>query len=72
MDFPVSSWYNKTGKSWEENTIVTVKSQTLEVPNGFDFLILAVEFAFETAGNTAVLSLVPPQAYTEQPIVEPW
>jgi prophage tail gpP-like protein len=72
MDFPVSSWYNKTGNLWQENTIVTVKSQTLEVPNGFDFLIRAVEFAFETTGTTAVLSLVPPQAYTEQPIVEPW
>ena len=72
MIFPVSSWYGPDGKLWRENTIVTVKSPTMFVPNGFDFLIRSVEYEFTTEGATAKLGLVPPQVFTGDPIDEPW
>jgi len=72
MDFPVSSWYGPDGKLWKENTIVTVKSKTMYIPDGFDFLIKSVEYVFETGGTTATLGLIPPQVYTGEPLDEPW
>lgn len=72
IPYPVSSWYNPNGDLWRENTIVTVVSPTIFVPNGFEFLIRQVEFLSTATGSTAVLSLIPPQVYTGDPLVEPW
>jgi len=72
VNFPVSSWYDPNGKLWRENTIVTVKSPTLFIPDGFDFLIRTVEYEFKDTGTTATLGLVPPQVFTGEPIDEPW
>ena len=72
IPIPVSSWYGPDGKLWKPNTIVTVVSKTLFVPNGFDFLIRQVEYNFDDNGTDAILSLVPPQAYTNEKIVDPW
>ena len=72
IPFPVSSWYDPTGNLWRENTLVVVRSDSLQVPFGFTFLIRSVEYIYEPGGTTAVLSLVPPQVYTGLPIVEPW
>lgn len=73
ISFPVDTWYSpKENKLWEENTIVTVVSKSMYVENGFDFLIRAIEFSYDSDGTTAILSLVPPQAYTGDEIVEPW
>lgn len=72
IPFPVSSWYDPNGNLWRENTIVTVVSPTIFVPNGFEFLIRQVEFTSTGDGSTAVLSLIPPQVYTGDPLVEPW
>jgi prophage tail gpP-like protein len=69
---PVSSWYAPDGELWTKNTIVTVVSETLFVPNGFDFLIKAVEYSTDDRGNTCALHLVPPQVYTKEKIIEPW
>lgn len=69
---PVTSWYGPDGNLWTENTIVTVKSKALYVPDGFDFLIRAVDFVFDSDGRTAELSLVPPQVYTGEVVDEPW
>jgi prophage tail gpP-like protein/LysM repeat protein len=68
----VSSWYGPDGELWKENTIVTVKSPTIYVPDGFDFLIRRVEYVFNEKGTTAVLSLIPPQVYTGEALDEPW
>lgn len=68
---PVDSWYAPNGKLWEPNTLVTVVSQTLGVPQGFNFLIRQVEFILEDK-RYAVLSLVPPQAYTGKDIGDIW
>jgi prophage tail gpP-like protein len=72
IPFPVNSWYAPDGSLWRENTMVTVKSKTIFVPDGFDFLIKSVEYIYESAGTTAVLNLVPPQVYTGEPLEEPW
>lgn len=72
IPLPVNSWYAPDGTIWLKNTIVTVISKTLFVPNGFDFLIRGVEYSTSADGNTAVLSIVPPQVYTLEKIVEPW
>lgn len=68
----VSSWYSSDGELWKENTLVTVKSKTIYVPDGFDFLIRSVEYEFTEKGTPAVLNLVPPQAFTGELIDEPW
>ena len=73
ISFPVSSWYDPGGLDlWRENTLITVISPTIYVPDGFDFLIRSVEYIFEEKGTTAILNLVPPQVYTGKPLVEPW
>jgi prophage tail gpP-like protein len=72
INFPVNSWYSQEGDLWSPNTIVTVVSPTLFVPNGFDFMIRSVEFIFQPTGTTAVLGLVPPSVYTGEDLVEPW
>jgi prophage tail gpP-like protein len=68
----VIGWYAPNDKLWRENTLVTVKSKTLFVPDGYDFLIRAVEYHFDEKGTKATLELVPPQVYTGEPIDEPW
>jgi prophage tail gpP-like protein len=72
IPYPVSGWYDSKGNLWKENTIVTVKSNVLHVPDGYNFLIRQVEYLFKANGTSAILGLVPPQAYTGKPIVEPW
>jgi len=72
IPFPVDKWYAPNGDLWAENTIVTVKAPSLHIPDGFDFLIKQVEFVFETGGTRATLQLIPPQAFTGEPIQEPW
>jgi prophage tail gpP-like protein len=67
IPFPVNSWYSDDllqMNLWESNSLVTVVSPTLFIPNGFDFLIRAVEYRFDDDGARATLDLVPPQAYT--------
>jgi prophage tail gpP-like protein len=72
VSFPVSSWYAPNGALWKENTLVTVISKTMYVPDGFDFLIRSVEYDYDEKGTTAVLGLCPPQVFTGEPIDEPW
>jgi len=72
IPFPVSSWYDPSGNLWMENTLVTVKSETIFAPDGFTFLIRQVEYIFEGGGIRAILSLVPPQVYTGEELEVPW
>jgi prophage tail gpP-like protein len=72
LTLPVSNWYGPNGNLWTENTIVTLKSSALYTPDGFNFIIRAVEFNFNSDGRTAQLSLVPPQVYTGEIVDEPW
>lgn len=80
IQFPVSSFYSSiegpansrdihTGaKIWKENTVVTITSPTIFVPDGFDYLIRSVEYISNENGETVVLSLVDPRFFTKQDI----
>lgn len=72
IPFPVSDWYDPAGALWEPNTIITVISRTLDVPNGFNFLIRAVEFNYNPSGRSTILSLIPPQVYSGDEIIASW
>ncbi len=68
IPFTATGFYAPNGTQWEENTVVTVKSPVISIPNGFNFLIRRVMFKKENSGNTTELSLVPPQVYSGEPI----
>jgi prophage tail gpP-like protein len=72
MQLPVTGWFTSSGKLWRENTIVTVKSEVMHIPDGFDFLIRAVEYIETDNSQSAILSIIPPQAYSDGAIKEPW
>lgn len=72
IPFPVSGWYAPDGTLWKENTLVTIVSPEIFVPNGFTFLIRSVEYVLENSGRTATLQIVPPNVYTGERIVLPW
>ena len=73
MRLPVDGWQIPgTNDLWRENTIVTLQSPSLFVPDGFDFLIRSVEYSFGDSGAVASLELVPPQVFTGEDIEEPW
>lgn len=73
IPIPVAGLLNPcTGMPWEVNTKVTVVSQTLRVPNGFDFLIRSIELDTRNNEKSAILNIVPPQVYTKEEIEEPW
>ncbi|NIA28342.1 MAG: hypothetical protein GWP06_00340 [Actinobacteria bacterium] len=73
MPFEANGWESPNGELWKENTLVDVESNSLFVPNGFTFLIRAVEYREDSSkGETTVLSLVPPSLYTGEAIDEPW
>ncbi len=69
---PVPTWYAPDGSLWAPNTIVTVKSPTLYLEDGYNFLIREVQYDYKDSGTTATLHLVPPETYTGEPIAEPW
>jgi len=65
---PVEGWRGPDGKIWEENKRLTVKSLTLDEPDGFVYLIPKVEFTYDENGKNSTLSLIPPIFYTKQPL----
>lgn len=72
-ELPVEGWLTPDGDLWRENTLVTVVAPSLFLSDGFTFLLRGVEFDLSpTKGKTTILSLVPPQAYTGEPIPEVW
>jgi prophage tail gpP-like protein len=64
FSLPISGWYTPKGALWQPNKLVTVVSETLEIPKGFTFLIRSVDFDYTKAGCTAILHLIPPDAYS--------
>lgn len=69
---PVNTWFAPNGTIWKENTILTVISKTFSIPDGFNFLIRSVKNDFEKDGKTALLTIVPPQVYTGEKLIDPW
>jgi len=74
ISIPTPTWYSDESKRilWEVNTIVTVKSKTLSIPDGFDFLIRQIDYEFVNHGMMSTLHLIPPQAYSNKPMILPW
>jgi prophage tail gpP-like protein len=72
IQIPVAGWLDLRGNLWDPNTLVTIISPTLGVPDGFTFLIRAVELEERENEKSGVLSIVPPQVYTKGDIIEPW
>ena len=72
MSIPVSSWYAPNGKLWAPGMMVTIKSATMEIPDGFTFLIRETEHVMDSGGYKCTIKVVPPQTYTTISLVEPW
>ena len=62
-DIHLAGWYNGDNL-WEYNKIVTVKSPTMFIPDGFNYLINGVEFMQNSEGKKTTLRLVDPKTYT--------
>jgi len=60
VGFPVSDWFDGSGKLWRPNTIVTAKSPVLDIPDEKNYVIKNVEFAWTAGERSAQLTLVPP------------
>jgi prophage tail gpP-like protein len=60
VNFPVSDWFDASGKLWKPNTIVTCHSPVLDIPEPKPFVICQVELVWTASERTALLNLVPP------------
>jgi prophage tail gpP-like protein len=60
VSFPVTDWFDGNSKLWRPNTIVTVKSPVLDIPDERNYVIKNVEFAWTANERSALLTLVPP------------
>ena len=72
QEIPVIGWYAPNGELWNPDTLLTLVSETLWVPNGFTYFIRAVKFILDGTTKTAILSLIPKEIYTNEPVKEPW
>ena len=72
LEIPVVGWHAPSGDLWRVNTTVTFVSETCFIPDGFDLYIRGVRYIYGSGGMTAVLSVVPPNVYTERPVILPW
>lgn len=72
IPLPVYSWYDPNGILWEPNTIVTVKSPSMGISDGFNFLIRSVEYIFSSDGTPAIINVVPPTVFTGGDLIDPW
>jgi prophage tail gpP-like protein len=68
LPFDAEGFYAPNGERFAPNTIITVKSDVISLPEGADLLITKVEFSKTNNGNRTMLSLVAPQVYTGEPI----
>lgn len=72
QEIPVIGWRAPNGTTWSPDTLLTLVSETLWVPDGFEYFIRAVRFIQPDNEKTAMLSLIPKEIYTGQPVKEPW
>ena len=72
QELPVVGWEAPDGSMFEPGTLITLKSETLFVPDGFTYFIRAVKYISKKNEKTAILSLIPKEVYTGDAIVEPW
>jgi prophage tail gpP-like protein len=74
IDLPIEGLYAPNGDLWQFNTLVSVTSPTLFIPDGFTFLIRSVEFEIAGRSKITIISLVPPGVYAKRGVrtVDPW
>lgn len=74
LSLPITadSFVTREGKVWQKNKYVTLKSETLFLPDGYDLLIRRIKFVFKPDARTAVLDLVPREVFTEEAIPDIW
>jgi len=64
IPLPLSSWKTPSGVVWRPGMMVTVVSDTLELGNGFTFMVRETEHTFDSQGQRCTIKVVPYQAYT--------
>jgi prophage tail gpP-like protein len=73
QEIEVLGWRPAPNKPlWRHNTLVTIKSKTMSIPDGFTYFINRVDYSQTSDTKKAILSIIPPQVYTGEPIAEPW
>lgn len=72
LSITVNDWFTDRGERWTHNTVINVVSPTLFLPQGFVFLVRSVEYILTETGRSTKLSLVPPQVFTGEELVDPW
>ncbi len=62
-----------TGRLWAPNTLVSLQSETVQVPRPYTFLVRAVDIVVNDRSRSAVLELVIPDGYLNSlPSRVPW
>lgn len=73
QDVPIVGWNAPNGGPlFKSGQLVTLKSETFYVPDGFTYFIRQVRYILRGTEKTAVLSLIPKEIYTGEPVIEPW
>jgi len=72
LPVPVNTWRAPNGALWREGDLVNIKSETFDVPDGFEFLIDSVEFNYAKGGRTAILQVAPPEVIQGASMENAW
>lgn len=72
MPIPIVGWNAPDGSLLIPNTLITIKSETMFIPDGFTFIIRQVEYIYRKNDKSSIISIIPPNAYTKNTVVEPW
>jgi prophage tail gpP-like protein len=59
IKIPTDKWTDDNGRLWKPNTVVTVRSPVLDIPESKKYIIRAVELSWTADAYSAQLSLVP-------------
>ena len=66
----VDSWRDEKGKLWEPNFLAPISLPSLKVqPNPANWIIGEVTYHLDERGTTADLVLMPPEAFTPEPVL---
>ncbi len=66
------SWRDQAGMLWTPNMLVPVSLPALKVVDGLQWLIGEVTYERDENGSHAHLVLMPPEAFSPEPIIPPW
>lgn len=72
MPIGIVGWNAPDGSVLIPNTLITIKSETMFIPDGFTFLIRQVEYIYKKNDKSAIITVIPPNVYTKLPVIEPW